>query len=165
MKTKDFFVKMSLFFMMLSGMFFLFSSNNIQADVDYKTVDDKALNLSEEREVISDAELDLLRGGFALPNGLIVDFSFDKRIYQNGVESFFSYFELPEGIQFSRDSALSFSSAIPSTLLHSVTQNSLDNQLIRTINTINIDISNFKNAKYNANPSEVFRNYIGPTFR
>jgi hypothetical protein len=120
---------------------------------------------SNDWERISDEELDTLRGGFSLPSGLIVDFSFDKRIYQNGIEAFYTYFELPQNIALSRGATSDIASNLTNMLLNSVTQNSLDNQIIKTINTINIDISNIKNVNYDSNRSAFFRNLVGPTYK
>lgn len=121
--------------------------------------------VSSDRQILSDEELDTLRGGFSLPSGLIIDFSFDKRIYQNGIEAFYTYFELPQDVALSRSVTSDLASNFTNMLLNSVTQNSLDNQIIKTINTINIDISNIKNSNFDANRSAFFRNQIGPSFK
>ena len=121
--------------------------------------------ISSDWQRVSDEELDTLRGGFALPSGLVVDFSFDKRIYQNGIEAFYTYFELPQNIELNRGVTSDLASNFTNMLLNSVTQNSFDNQIIKTINTINIDISNIKNTNFDANRSAFFRDLVGPTFK
>ncbi|WP_305907627.1 hypothetical protein Q9L42_014860 [Methylomarinum sp. Ch1-1] len=110
---------------------------------------------------VSNAELDALRGGFALANGMVVDFSFEKIIYRNGVESFSSYLKLPENIPLIQNGSLNFAADLTHSMLNSVIQNNLDNQVIRTVNTINIDISNLKNINHDM--AGAFRNYILPT--
>ncbi|NOR71528.1 MAG: hypothetical protein GQ532_17890 [Methylomarinum sp.] len=121
--------------------------------------------INQEWEKATDEELDALRGGFALANGVIIDFSFEKQVFQNGVESFSSYFEIPTNISLVQNGALNFVSGFSSSLLTSIIQNNLDNQIIRTINTINIDISNLSGINYNASAAEVFRGQILPSFK
>lgn len=125
------------------------------------------VEIGADWEKVEDEELDSLRGGFTLPSGLVVDFSFDKRVYQNGIESFYSYFELPENAELGRtrtqisDMATDFTNMV----LNSVTQNTLDNQVIKTLNTISIDISNVKNAQFDINNTHVFRDLVSPTYK
>ncbi|SFG25184.1 hypothetical protein [Neptunomonas qingdaonensis] len=121
--------------------------------------------ISSNWQTVSDEELDTLRGGFTLPSGLVVDFRFDRRIYQNGIEAFYTYFELPQNTALSRGVSSDLAANFNNMLLNSVTQNSLDNQIIRTINTINIDISNIKNANFDANHSAFFRDVVSPGFK
>lgn len=99
--------------------------------------------------IASDAELDELRGGFTLPNGVNVDFSIEKIVALNGVITFSSSFRLPETISLIQNG---FDRAIPEINgggLGSIIQNSLDNQVISRINTINIELSNLRNANNN----------------
>lgn len=128
-----------------------------------KQIDSRQVSTNRER--ISDEELDTLRGGFALPSGLIVDFSFYKRIYKNGIEEFYTYFELPKNIELSRTVTPELTSNFTNMILNSVIKNNLDNQTIKTINTVNIDISNIKNINLDANSSAFFRNLVGPTYK
>lgn len=118
-----------------------------------------------DSEIMTDEELDSYRGGFALPNGLKLDFSFEKIIYQNGIEAFYSYFVLPENLELSRAGSAGLASNFANLMSNSITQNRLDNQIIKTINTINIDISNVRNAKYDVNGANVFRNFVSPTYK
>lgn len=151
---------LSLFIVMVSGSLspYLFAADSPE-QIELKQ------QASNDWKRISDEELDTLRGGFSLPSGLIVDFSFDKRIYQNGIEAFYTYFELPQNFALSRGAGSDMASNFTSMLLNSVTQNSLDNQVIKTINTVNIDISNIKNINYDSNRSAFFRNLVGPTYK
>ena len=110
----------------------------------------------------SDAELDSLRGGFSLGNGVIIDISFEKIIFKNGVKSFSSFFEFPKNIPLVQNGALNFATDFSNTI-NSIIQNNLDNQVIRTVNTINIDVSNLKNLGIKGIDSS--RSFILPTFQ
>ncbi|MGY8871220.1 MAG: hypothetical protein ACKVJE_12340 [Pseudomonadales bacterium] len=125
------------------------------------------VQIGADWEKVDDEELDRLRGGFTLPSGLVVDFSFDKRVYQNGIESFYSYFELPKNAELgrSRTEISDMASDFTNMVLNSVTQNRLDNQIIKTLNTISIDISNVKNAQFDINNTHVFRDLVSPTYK
>ena len=117
-------------------------------------------------EIASNTDLDSQRGGFALPNGVVFDFSFEKIIYSNGVEVFSSVFELPTNIQIVENGGLHINNDYGSAVLNSVIQNNLDNQEITTVNTINIDISNFNNIddiNRDIMNTEVFTNIMTQT--
>jgi hypothetical protein len=117
-------------------------------------------------EIASNTELDSQRGGFALSNGMVIDFSFEKIIYRNGVEVFSSVFELPTNIQIVENGGLHINNDYGSAILNSVIQNNLDNQEITTVNTINIDISNFNSIddiNRDIINTEVFTNAMSPT--
>lgn len=134
-------------------------SINIFAD-DYEIYENR---INSEWKIASNAELDSLRGGFTLPNGMVVDFNFEKVIFRNGVEVFSSVFDLPTNIQISQNGITNNAMDYASAVLNSVIQNNLDNQVIRTVNTINIDISNLKNITHNISNSDIFRNMVMPT--
>lgn len=157
---RDYVKVSSLFVLLLTGIF----STYVSA-VDLSDKMRLTGQVSSDWQKISDEELDTLRGGFSLPNGLVVDFSFDKRIYKNGIEAFYSIFQLPKDIVLSRQMTSDLASDFSNMVLNSVTQNSLDNQIIKTINTINIDISNIKNTNFDANRSAFFRDVVGPTLK
>lgn len=157
---RDYVKVLALLILLLTGIF----STYVSA-VDFSDNMQLTRQVSNDWQTISDEELDMLRGGFSLPNGLVVDFSFDKRIYKNGIEAFYSYFELPKDIELSRQITSGLASNFSNMVLNSVTQNSLDNQIIKTINTINIDISNIKSTNYDVNRSAFFRDLVGPTFK
>lgn len=93
-------------------------------------------------EVASDAELAELRGGFTLPNGMIIDFSLEKTIYLNGAKSFSSVFQLPNNIALSQNGLQNLSQILADSGLRSVIQNNLDNQIINSITEINITLRN-----------------------
>ncbi len=112
----------------------------------------------------TDAELDSLRGGFTLANGVIIDFGFQKQVFQNGVETFSSHFSLPKNVPLLQRETFNFSIDQANGLLSTVIQNKLDNQVIKTINTIKIDISNFKNFNLDLGGARTFRNLIAPSF-
>jgi hypothetical protein len=90
----------------------------------------------------SDAELAESRGGFTLPNGMIIDVSLEKTIYLNGKESFSSVFQLPSNVALSQSGLQNLSQILTDSGLHSVIQNNLDNQIINAITEINITLRN-----------------------
>ncbi|MFT7007749.1 MAG: hypothetical protein ACJAXJ_002286 [Colwellia sp.] len=93
---------------------------------------------------VSDTILAYSRGGFILPNGVIVDISFEKRIFRNGEETSSSYFETPSNLNLVKNGKLNIP-GVSNTLFQSIVQNDLDNQTLQTINNINIDIKNLNN--------------------
>ena len=110
----------------------------------------------------SDSELEKQRGGFLLPNGVMIDISIEKVISLNGVETFSSYFQFPENNFFLlQHGDGNIASDLHGSALASVIQNNLDDQVIRTINTINLEISNLHNMNLN-DGSRVFTDHIMP---
>ena len=82
---KHFMVIISLF-----GLIPLLLSNEVAAN--------KNDTLMDDWHIVSNEKLDNLRAGFVLSNGVIIDISFDKKIFINGVEQSSSYFQTPENI-------------------------------------------------------------------
>lgn len=115
-------------------------------------------------EVASNADLAQLRGGFALPNGMTIDFSMEKTIYLNGVETVSSTFKLPNNATFFQNGSQNIASEWAGSGLGSVIQNNLDNQAIKTLTTINIDLGNLRNLSQ-AIAANTFRNFVQPTFQ
>lgn len=109
----------------------------------------------------SDSELALLRGGFMLPNGINIDFSIEKIISLNGVETFSSFFQFPENGFLLQNGAGDLAPDLASAALNSIVQNNLDDQVISTINEINLEISNLQNLDLN-DGSRVFTDQIVP---
>jgi hypothetical protein len=99
---------------------------------------------------VSDTRLAYSRGGFILPNGVIVDISFEKRIFRNGEETASSYFQTPNNLNLIKNGKLNIP-GLSKTLFQSIVQNDLDNQTLQTVNNINIDIKNLNNI--NLTPS------------
>tara|TARA_R110000782_G_scaffold200284_1_gene289147 strand:+ start:266 stop:751 length:486 start_codon:yes stop_codon:yes gene_type:complete len=99
--------------------------------------------------VATDEELALQRGGFVLPNGVTIDISLERIILLNGIETSSTFFQFPESntllLQSGNENMAPDS--IGSTL-GTVIQNSLDDQIIKAINEINIEISNLQNAGF-----------------
>lgn len=112
-------------------------------------------------EAASDAELAQLRGGFTLPNGVTVDFSMEKIIYLNDRETFASTFKLPNNATFFQTGLQNTASEWAGTGLGSVIQNNLDNQAIKSLTTINIDLGNLRNLSQ-AIAANAFRNLAQP---
>lgn len=99
---------------------------------------------------VSDTKLAYSRGGFILPNGVIVDISFEQRIFRNGEETANSYFQTPSNLNLVKNGELNIP-GLSNTLFQSIIQNDLDNQTLQTVNNINIDIKNLNNI--NLTPS------------
>lgn len=111
---------------------------------------------------VTNAQLDSLRGGFILPNGITVDISIERLIFTNGVKTFNSLFKTPDNHLLVKGDQLNLYSTIGNSLLSSVIQNNLDNQTIRALNTINIEIRNLKNITLNLSSRELYSQYILP---
>lgn len=110
----------------------------------------------------SDSELEQLRGGFLLPNGMNIEFSIERVMSLNGVETFSSFFQLPEnGFLLQNGDGNMVVPDLAASALNSVIQNSLDDQVISTINDINLEISNLQDIDLNDN-SRVFTEQIMP---
>ncbi|NRA53564.1 MAG: hypothetical protein HRU23_05415 [Gammaproteobacteria bacterium] len=122
-------------------------------------------NYSSERYswlAVSSAELDASRGGFILPNGIIVDISINKYILTNGTETYSYNYQSPVNQLLVQGGQLNLSSKLTNSPLTSIIQNSLDNQIISAINTINIDIRNLNSVNHNISSSDYFSLYVLP---
>ena len=128
-------IMMVFIIMMGSGLVSATSSDNIAFE---QAVD------TETWLQVSDTLLAYSRGGFILPNGVIVDISFEKRIFRNGEETSSSYFQTPSNLNLAKNGELNIP-GLSNTLFQSIVQNDLDNQTLQTINNINIDIKNLNN--------------------
>jgi len=122
---------------------------------------DNALHRLENWERASDSELDQLRGGFVLPNGMNIDFSLERVTSLNGTVMSSSFFQLPGNALLLQNGALNQSPDLAGAGLSTVIQNNVDNQIIRTVTDINIAVSNLKNLDLN-NSGLVFNNLIQP---
>jgi len=119
---------------------------------------------SESWSRASDSELDQLRGGFTLANGVNVDFSLDRATYLNGALVASTSFQLPGNASLFQNGDLNRAPEMTGPALGSVIQNNLDNQVIRNMTNINIAVSNLKNMDLN-NRGMVFNNLIMPNVR
>lgn len=109
----------------------------------------------------SDSELDQLRGGFALANGVNVDFSLERLTTLNGAIISSTSFQLPGDAFLFQNGALNQAPVMTGAALGSVIQNNVDNQVIKNITDINIAVSNLKNMDLNSR-GMVFNNLILP---
>ncbi|WP_090719033.1 hypothetical protein [Nitrosomonas sp. Nm166] len=108
----------------------------------------------------TDRELEEQRGGFLLPNGVMIDISIEKVVSLNGVQTFASYFQFPDNNFFLlQNGDGNITPDLSGSALASVIQNNLDNQIISTINTINLEISNLQNINLN-DGSRIFADHI-----
>lgn len=114
-----------------------------------------------EAPVVNEAKLDTLRGGFETPSGLRVSFGIERAVYVNGVLASVTTVKLAELGNLSGRGAApvaltegatiaviqngpnnSFSSTgLASGALATVIQNSLDNQTVRAVTTINATVN------------------------
>lgn len=103
----------------------------------------------------TDDELAQLRGGFVLPNGMIVNFSLERMILANDTQIFSSFFQLPEHALLLQQGHNNFAPDSMGSALGMVIQNSLDDQVIKTLNEINIEIGNLHSLGLNNNHSSI----------
>lgn len=115
-----------------------------------------------EWSAVPDITLDALRAGFVLSNGVVVNISFDKRVFINDIEQSNSFFETPKNVPLVKNGELNISSDFSDSVFQSVIQNTLDNQVLKTIHTINIDIKNLSNARNALNNSDFYNQYFLP---
>ncbi len=111
---------------------------------------------------VSDTKLAYSRGGFILPNGVIVDISFEQRIFRNGEETSNSYFQTPNNLNLVNNGKLNIP-GLSNTLFQSIIQNDLDNQTLQTINNINIDIKNLNNVNLTSSNNQFYNLHSLPT--
>ena len=113
-------------------------------------------NLETEKwHKVSDTRLAFSRGGFILPNGVIVDISFEKLLFRNGEQTASSYFETANNQYLVDDGKLNIP-GLSNDLFQSIIQNDLDNQTLQTINNINIDIKNLNNINLTPSASQFY---------
>ncbi len=112
----------------------------------------------------SDSELDQLRGGFALANGVNIDFSLHRLTTLNGEVVSSTSFRLPDDAFLFQNGGLNQAPVMTGSALGSVIQNNVDNQVIKNMTDINIAVSNLKNMDLN-NRGMVFNNLIMPNVR
>lgn len=93
----------------------------------------------------TDDELAQQRGGFVLPNGMIIDISLQRVVLLNGVETISSFFQFPENGVLLQNGSENLAPDSIGSALSSVIQNNLDDQAIKAINEFNIEISGLQN--------------------
>jgi hypothetical protein len=101
-------------------------------------------------ERASDSELDLLRGGFMLPNGMSIDFSIQRIISLNNEVILSSFSQLPSNITLIQNGDFSQAPALGMAGLGTVIQNNLDNQTIKSLTNIDLTVSNIKSMQLNS---------------
>ncbi|MFT6897195.1 MAG: hypothetical protein ACJA13_001601 [Paraglaciecola sp.] len=128
---------------------------------DKKTAD-FIVSSSNIWQAVPDSTLASLRGGFVLPNGMIVDISFKKSIFQNGELTSQSYFESPENLSLLNKDNFTFSSDSSDALFTSIIQNNLDNQTLTSITNIDISIKNLNDILLALTNSEIYSRFTPP---
>ncbi len=94
----------------------------------------------------TDEELSQQRGGFILPNGMVVNISLERLIFLNGIETASSFIQFPIDGTLIQNGSGNLGQDLAGSVLGSIIQNSLDDQTIRNINEVNIEISNLQNT-------------------
>ncbi len=117
----------------------------------------------QEWDRATNEELDALRGGFVLPNGVHINLSLERFIRLNDELVRSSLFQLPEemvlqvgGIQ----NLVSESIALPQ--LSTIIQNTLDSQQIEAMTKIDIEISNLGGAVADNSNHRIFTDFVAP---
>ncbi len=105
-------------------------------------------DISDDWVRATDDELAQQRGGFVLPNGMIIDISLERTILLNGVETISSFFQFPENGVLLQNGSENLVPDPIGTALSSVIQNNLDDQVIKAINEFNIEISDLQNVDF-----------------
>lgn len=129
--------------------------------------EDSKQSFSHNKEVwtqVTDSALATQRGGFILPNGIVVDISFGKRVFQNGVLTFSSYFETPESFVLVNDGNINLATDLNDLMLQSVVQNNLNDQTLTTINSINVDIKNLEQVNLSLSSSDFYTRHVLPSY-
>lgn len=93
----------------------------------------------------TDEELSQQRGGFTLPNGMVVNISLERLIFLNGIETASSFIQFPIEGTLIQSGGGNLGQDLSGLALGSIIQNSLDDQVIRSINEVSIEISNLQN--------------------
>ena len=83
---------------------------------------------------VSDTELDTLRAGFLLENGMIVNIRYDKQLFINGDPVSNTYFDTADAVNLSTD-------LLPGNELRTVLQNNLNDQILSSFTHIDISLS------------------------
>ncbi|WP_434130096.1 hypothetical protein [Methylocaldum sp. GT1BB] len=103
-----------------------------------------------------DAELDELRAGFVLDNGMVVDLSLATSVFVNGQEQFSDRFALADDFSIDQlrgvtvnNGPNNFAMSDAGTNNMAVIQNTMDNQIITMMRSIDLTISNLKGMDFN----------------
>jgi len=115
----------------------------------------------EHWERASDSELDQLRGGFVLPNGVTIDFSLERIISLNGAVVSSSFFELPSNVTLIQNGNIIQNPGLSMSGLGTVIQNNLDNQTISALTQLNLTVSNVRDFNLN-NGGAIVNNLVLP---
>lgn len=137
---------------------------------------------SPDLVAVSDSRLDNLRGGFDLPSGLVVSFGISREAFVNGTLVTSTSFNIPNVAQMTPQQAQMVASANSGALIQnglnntvqpgglpavtgSVIQNTLSNQQIQALTTINASVnslSTFKAMNLGATLNNALLNVVRP---
>lgn len=130
----------------------IFFALALQAARLYAADDRSATDSGTDWTAAKDAELDELRGGFVLDNGMVIDFSLATSVFVNGQERFSDRFELANNLTLDQlrgaivnngPSNFAMTDAAMNNI--AVIGNTLDNQAISLLRSVDITLSNIKN--------------------
>ncbi len=134
-----------------------------QVSAESMSLRKSTLDYYHEWSRATDVELEALRGGFILPNGVRIDLSLEKFIHLNGNELYSSFFQLPgEGVTLQAGVQNLVSDAIVMPEFSTIIQNSLDSQQIEALTKINIEISNLQGIMSGNGNHRVFTDFVAP---
>ncbi|WP_333875031.1 hypothetical protein [Methylobacter sp.] len=140
----------------------IFGGSHFACQVSAEEISNTAPQRFGNWDRASDSELDQLRGGFVLANGVNVDFSLDRITSLNGAVVSSSFFQSSANMSLFQNGALNQAPDLAGAAgLGSIIQNNMDNQVIRNATDINITVSNLKNLDLNNN-GMIFNSLILP---
>lgn len=134
------------------------ADNETSTPIAAKIEDSDRAWSSPDLVAVSDRRLDNMRGGFDLPSGLVVSFGISREAFVNGTPVLSTSFNIPNIAQMTPQQAQTLASANTSTLIQnglnntvqpgglpaltgSVIQNTLNNQQIQALTTINTSVN------------------------
>lgn len=148
--------------LLIYSMASLLSLSQSLAFANDKNIDNSTVSSISIWHAVPDSTLASLRGGFLLPNGVIVDFNFKKSLFQNGELTSQSYFQSPDNLSLLNKDNFNLGSNFSESIFTSIIQNDLDNQTLTSITTIDISIENLNNAIQTLTDSEIYSRFIQP---
>lgn len=96
----------------------------------------------------TDSELNALRGGFKLSNGTVLNISIDRMIFINDSLTSSTALQFPDNFVL-QNGIQNLAPSLTESNLTTIIQNNVDNQTIRAVNTINIELSNLSSLRQN----------------
>jgi hypothetical protein len=162
MKNKNFYSRavnnIQLYFVVI-----MLFCGTAQVSAESMSMRKSTLDYYHEWSRATDEELEALRGGFILPNGVHINLSLERLIRLNDelVRSF-SY-QLPgEGVILQAGVQNLVSDAIVMPEFSTIIQNGLDSQKIEAMTKIDIEVSNIQGIMSGNGNHRVFTDFVAP---